>query len=90
MLLRRNHIICIAAVLSSLRDYTTYAQDDETLNTTDTVIATDSDNDAPFVVDDATTTLDNSNNTNTDSKASSLLDAFNEYTNPDNDQVVSV
>jgi len=87
MLLRRNHIICIAAVLSSLRDYTAYAQDDETLNTTDTAIAIDSDNDAPFVVDNATTTtLDNSNNT--DSKASSLLDAFNEYTNPDNDTSV--
>ena len=90
MLLRRNHIICIAAVLSSLRY--THAQDDETLNTTDTVIAIDSDNDAPFVVDDATTTLDNSNNTNTntDSKASSLLDAFNEYTNPNNDTDTSV
>lgn len=87
MLLRRNHIICIAAVLSSLRDYITYAQDDETLNTTGTAIAIDSDNDAPFVVDNATTTtLDNSNNT--DSKASSLLDAFNEYTNPDNDTSV--
>jgi len=88
MLLRRNHIICIAAVLSSLRDYTTYAQDDETLNTTE-VIAIDIDNDAPFVVDNATattTTLDNSNNT--DSKASSLLDAFNDYTNPNNDTSV--
>ena len=81
MLLRRNHIICIAAVLSSLRY--AHAQDDETVNTTE-VIATDSDINAPFVVDDATTfTLDNSNNT--DSKASSLLDAFNEYTNPNND-----
>jgi len=70
-----------------LRDYTTHAQDDETLNTTDKAIAIDSDNDTPFVLDDdATTTLDNSNNT--DSKASSLLDAFNEYTNPENDTSV--
>lgn len=80
MLLRRNHIICIAAVLSSLRY--THAQDDETVNTTVTAVIAN--NDAPFVVDDATTTtLDNSNNT--DSKASLLLDAFNEYTNPYND-----
>ena len=36
MLLRRNHIICIAAVLSSLRY--THAQDDETVNTTVTAV----------------------------------------------------
>ena len=45
MLLRRNHIICIAALLSSLRDYTTHAQDDEAFNTTAVIIASNSDND---------------------------------------------
>ena len=74
MLLRRNHIICIAALLSSLRDYTTHAQDDETFNTTAVI-----DNDAPF--DDATTTSDNSNNnTDNNNKPSSLLDAFDKPT----------
>ena len=59
----------------------THAQDDETVNTTAVV----ADNDAPFVVDDATATFTLDNSNNTDSKASSLLDAFNEYTNPNND-----